>query len=272
MNTRFTVGEVSKLSDIPKQTLIYYDKEDVFKPKIIDPNNGYRYYTADQIEVLDSILILKEMGLSLKEIKEFMRSRNSENAVTLMKKQYADINEKINRLKTISRRLKHKLETLEDFYEDQQNTVFINISKPEYLAIEPVDCPNGLLEVDIALKRLLNKAENLKYPYYYQIGDMVSSENLRKRNYVCFEYAFLPLEKVLKNQSVFKKNKGLYARCYHSGAYSEMGNTYDNLLKVIRDSGFKPVGYSYEYCVLDSLTSKKADDYITEIQLQVEKL
>lgn len=85
MNTKFTVGEIAKLSGLSKQTLIYYDREDVFKPKLTDPNNGYRYYTADQIELLDSILILKEIGLSLKEIKEFMSHRNSDNTIVLLK-------------------------------------------------------------------------------------------------------------------------------------------------------------------------------------------
>ena len=57
MNTRFTVGEMAKLNNISKQTLIFYDNEGIFKPKIIDPINGYRYYTADQLEVLDLSLI-----------------------------------------------------------------------------------------------------------------------------------------------------------------------------------------------------------------------
>ena len=41
MYARFTVGEMAKLNNISKQTLIFYDKEDIFKPKIIDPINGY---------------------------------------------------------------------------------------------------------------------------------------------------------------------------------------------------------------------------------------
>ena len=71
MDIKFTVGELAKLHNLSKQTLIFYDKIGLFKPKIIDSNNNYRYYTSEQLEVLDSILILREIGIPIKEIKEF---------------------------------------------------------------------------------------------------------------------------------------------------------------------------------------------------------
>ncbi len=71
MATLFTVGEMAKLSNISKQTLIFYDRKGVFSPNYVDPDNGYRYYSADQLELLDNILILKEMGLSLGRNQKF---------------------------------------------------------------------------------------------------------------------------------------------------------------------------------------------------------
>ena len=87
MATLFTVGEMAKLSNISKQTLIFYDRKGVFSPNYVDPDNGYRYYSADQLELLDNILILKEMGLSLEEIKSFMENRSVELALSLMREQ-----------------------------------------------------------------------------------------------------------------------------------------------------------------------------------------
>ena len=45
-----------------KQTLIFYDKAGVFCPREKDPHNGYRYYTEDQLELLDHILMLQGYG------------------------------------------------------------------------------------------------------------------------------------------------------------------------------------------------------------------
>ncbi|MFQ7474074.1 MAG: MerR family DNA-binding transcriptional regulator, partial [Anaerovoracaceae bacterium] len=38
----FSIGELSKYQNISKQTLIYYDKINLFKPAYINPSNGYR--------------------------------------------------------------------------------------------------------------------------------------------------------------------------------------------------------------------------------------
>lgn len=270
MNTRFTVGEIARLNGVSKQTLIFYDNEGIFKPKYIDPENGYRYYTADQLEVLDSILILKEMGLSLKEIKAFMENRNSQVAVKVMKKQQEDINNKIKHLKSVEKRMELKIETLENFHADEDNIIFINKNKSRFLAVEKVGRPNGPLELDIAIKKLLRRASEKNYPHYYQIGAMIPVENLLKAKYVCADYAFLPLVNKVPKEKVLEKPKGLYARCYHTGAYSQIGSTYQMLLEEIKNKGCRPVGFSYEYCILDSLTSRKSDDYVTEIQIMVE--
>lgn len=40
MHTRFTVGEVAKLTGLSKQTLIYYDREGVFVPRLSTPRTA----------------------------------------------------------------------------------------------------------------------------------------------------------------------------------------------------------------------------------------
>ena len=131
--------------------------------------------------------------------------------------------------------------------------------------------PQDLLKLDIALKSLLNKAEIFNYPHYYQIGAMIPVKNLIHGKYVSADYAFIPLETNLVGVKTHKKAKGLYARTYHTGTYSSIGKTYKKLLKAIQESGYNIQGYSYEYCILDSLTSKESDDYVTEIQIPIEK-
>ena len=70
MNNYFSIGELSKLQNISRQTLIFYDKIGLFTPAYINPENGYRYYNANQLDYLDTICIMKKIGFSLEEIKE----------------------------------------------------------------------------------------------------------------------------------------------------------------------------------------------------------
>ena len=62
MENLFSIGEVSKYQNISKQTLIFYDKIGLFRPAYVDPQNGYRYYSASQLDDLDAILIMKKIG------------------------------------------------------------------------------------------------------------------------------------------------------------------------------------------------------------------
>ena len=74
MKDMFSIGELARYQNISKQTLIFYDKIGLFRPAYVDPDNKYRYYKASQIDYLDTILIMKEMGFSLGEIQEHMKT------------------------------------------------------------------------------------------------------------------------------------------------------------------------------------------------------
>ncbi len=71
----FTISEFAKLCGVGKQTLYHYDKMGIFSPEIIKENN-YRYYSYKQLEVFFAINILKEIGMSLKDIKKYLDKRN----------------------------------------------------------------------------------------------------------------------------------------------------------------------------------------------------
>lgn len=66
----YKIGELSKLSNIPVETLRYYDSEGILPPDKIDEFTGYRYYSAAKLSDCYRILTLKELGFSLSEIKE----------------------------------------------------------------------------------------------------------------------------------------------------------------------------------------------------------
>jgi len=70
----FKIGEFSKIAQVSGRLLRYYDDIDLFKPRHTDPWTGYRYYIADQLPRLNRILALKELGLSLDQIKQLMEN------------------------------------------------------------------------------------------------------------------------------------------------------------------------------------------------------
>lgn len=69
----FTVGEFSRLAQVSKRLLRYYDEIGLLKPIHTDRCTGYRYYSAEQMAHLNRILALKDLGLSLDQIQRILR-------------------------------------------------------------------------------------------------------------------------------------------------------------------------------------------------------
>ena len=72
MEMYFRIGEVADMFDISIRGLRLYDKMDLFKPEYIDEQTGYRYYTADQLQLLNTILVFKAIGIKLIDIKSLV--------------------------------------------------------------------------------------------------------------------------------------------------------------------------------------------------------
>ena len=72
MGNLLSIGEVAKIRDINVQSLRYYEKLGILIPAYINPDSGYRYYTPDQIMILDTIILCIELGIPLKELKEYV--------------------------------------------------------------------------------------------------------------------------------------------------------------------------------------------------------
>ncbi len=66
----YTIGQVSKMLNLPISTLRYYDKEGLFPN--LERESGMRKFTDNEIEALRVIECLKKSGLEIKDIKQFM--------------------------------------------------------------------------------------------------------------------------------------------------------------------------------------------------------
>lgn len=66
------IGEFAQAAGLPISALRHYDKEGLLNPDYIDAFTGYRHYSLSQLERVRRITLLKQAGLSLKEIKEIL--------------------------------------------------------------------------------------------------------------------------------------------------------------------------------------------------------
>ncbi|MGM0241286.1 MerR family transcriptional regulator [Enterococcus sp. AZ103] len=116
----FKIGEFSRLTNMTVRALHHYEKIDLLVPNKIDEVTNYRYYSTDQLEIVNRIKILQSIDLPLKSIREVLYSDNP----NLLNKYYElrkfEIEEEINSLK-----IKQKL--VEDYSKRQKEG--INMAK-----------------------------------------------------------------------------------------------------------------------------------------------
>src|SRR5690606_21950254 len=85
------IGEIAAFFNVSVKAIRIYEKKGIIMPAWTDPATGYRYYSADQIQMLNALLELKALGFSLNEIKRIITGgvNDSELLTALVQKRKA---------------------------------------------------------------------------------------------------------------------------------------------------------------------------------------
>ncbi|WP_156299419.1 MerR family transcriptional regulator [Streptobacillus canis] len=87
----YLIKKISEISGVSVRTLHYYDEIGLLSPKKYE--NGYRYYSDEDISILQLVLFYKYLGFSLKDIKKMIKGdqldilANLKKQLSLMKKE-----------------------------------------------------------------------------------------------------------------------------------------------------------------------------------------
>ncbi|WP_328848210.1 MerR family transcriptional regulator [Micromonospora zamorensis] len=65
----FTIGDFARLGRVSVRMLRHYDSIGLLRPASVDPHTGYRFYQADQLRRLNRVIALKELGLTLEQVR-----------------------------------------------------------------------------------------------------------------------------------------------------------------------------------------------------------
>jgi DNA-binding transcriptional MerR regulator len=68
----FSIGEFARLGGVSIRTLRHYDEMGLLPPADVDPFTGYRSYSAKQLRQLNRIVALKDLGLTLGQIRRLL--------------------------------------------------------------------------------------------------------------------------------------------------------------------------------------------------------
>lgn len=261
-----TISEFAKFHNINTRTLHYYDEINLFSPIYIGENN-YRYYSLEQSVELEFILMFRELGFSISDIKIYLKNCNYENFFKIAENRLNYINKEINKLQKLKNILEQKKENLELASKVINNSIEIVEYKEKYI----LEVPFEFKEYNI--EKIINKSKKIWEIEKFKVscGSFISVDKIINNDFTQYNGLFFPIfNKFIDTElEQFKVClKGKYICAYSIGEFSNLKNLYKKIVNFANKNNLKLIGNSYEIG-LNDFAINKIDDYITKIIIKV---
>ncbi len=114
MSKYYTTGEIAKLCSVSVRTVQYYDSRNILNPSELS-DGGRRLYSESDLEKMQLICFLREMGFSIDKIGELFSESSPEKLISiLIEQQESQLNseilekrEKLSKLTSLKKGLKN---------------------------------------------------------------------------------------------------------------------------------------------------------------------
>lgn len=268
----YPIGIFSKMNRVTTKTLRYYDEIDLLKPAYIDDFTGYRYYASEQFTRLSQILTLKQMGLSLSDIKEiiddpkgikiYLNVRENE-----LRKSITEANEKLLSVQNYRKRLKG--ESMMTYNPVLRSLPEVIVASMRFKAESYDVYFDKVPKMGVEMGRL--GAVCAEPPYCFNIYH----DGEYKDKDIDVEVCEAVVEYRTDSDMVkFKKINGVdIALCVlHKGPYSLLREAYAFAFEWIRDNHYEVIGPPRE-SFIDGIWNKDTDlEWLTELQIPIAKI
>ena len=185
MKDFYSIGETAKLFNLSVQTLRFYEKLDLISPEYINPDTRYRYYSQKQFHFIDRIQYLKKLGLSLKEIREILKSGQVDDLLFFLRK---NLDERRTELVSLQ-------ETVADIQWYIQYFEYMGGNRPEgqayvaqfeerYMLTAPCTPYEPFSDIEVRLTKLKSREEFSSLDYRRQYGFVIDFEDMMRQHFV----------------------------------------------------------------------------------------
>ena len=225
---RLTIGQMAQINAVTIQTLRLYDRKGLLKPLIVDKNTGYRYYHINQSARLDMIQFMKDYGLTLSRIKEYIRHNDMEETLELLKKRYAEIQREIEILNYNQKEIGKAIEDYQRYQSlPKDNQIFIEYIGERFIykhRSEKNYFDQDGFGYEVMLHELKKNliTNNLPMTYYHNVGTIMRKENMIPGNLLSNEAFVFVDSNLLNSEDVERIPAGIYLSMCSDDFYREI--------------------------------------------------
>ncbi|KAB2328900.1 MerR family transcriptional regulator [Bacillus mesophilum] len=268
MDHLFSTGVFARMCNVTKQTLFHYDDIGLLKPHHKD-NKGYRYYSYKQFDTMYVIESLKEIEMSLSEIKVFMENTTPELMVKMFSAKSVTLQKKIDNLIRIQKVIEQKISITESANETDFSSITLEEVNEEYLYLSEPILDSSSKHLAEIIADFYHVCSN-KFNEGFSIGMMIGKEQLLQGDFDIYKYLYTKISSESIESKVYRKIENKQVIGYHVGSYESLGETYSNLLAYIDKNQYSISNYGYEEYILDAISVNDSNQYVTKIIIPVE--
>ena len=217
MDELIKIGEFSKINHVSIPTLRLLG---ILKPIYIDESTNYRYYSINQNARLDMIQYMKELNMSLSEIKEILDSNDLKLIESTLIKKKKQIKDQINELNLSLNAISRTISSIERFRESPKKGM-ITIEYIPNRKIYSLKTKINFYDYNISMyEKELNTLKNnminnnLPQVYYCNAGSSIIQNDYINNRYISNEIFVFVDDDFPSSENVKKIESGMYACIY----------------------------------------------------------
>jgi DNA-binding transcriptional MerR regulator len=268
----FSIGDFSKITGLTVKTLRYYHEQGLLVPTSVDEQTGYRYYDRGKIETARIITHLRNLDLSIDEVRQILRSASDDADLRTVLRHQRDF---------LESKIKHDREIVRfiESFLTQETEIERIMAQASYQVEEKVvdsqriagirmkgrysDCGGAFARIGKRFGRhVRGKPMLLHYDCEYRADD------------ADFE-ACMPIQGGSSTDGIATRELagGRCVSLLHLGRYDQLGRSYAKILEFVRNKGYEVLMPTREVYLKGPgmIFRGNPEKYLTEIQMLIKQ-
>lgn len=270
----YTIGEVSKICDISKKALRYYDRIGLISPDRVGDDNSYRFYNHKTLLNVPIVKYYKQMGFTLEEMRELLEGSTFRSLEEHFRK-------KIEDLKEDEKSIYMRYTSVKDWYDLILEAASVIENNACDVSVKYMDASTALYFEQDFDYNYMESIINIDFTNY--VGNiqnaitgpvMINFPSFEDRmNGTCKKIRVL--QKAIldtdNNVPIVKIGGCMVASCYHIGSHETIVETYQKICDWINHKNYICSREAIERYVTDYWTTRNSEKFVTEILIKISK-
>lgn len=255
MKELYTIGEVSKIFNVSTDTLRFYDKVGLIKPWK-EGDNGYRYYSKAQFEMISTIILLRAIGTPIKKLHHILNQQDASGIEHELLSHMGEIECKINELQCLKQQASLLCANIQDTCYNEE----ISVRKtPKLWLLSKEFGREDELDMEVIIRTMKETKGN--WVSFANIISTIDKENMEAGDYHSYKkYGYLSEHPCNSNSKYLELIESRLCVCCNAKVkridHNDIDRVYDKMMEFIRNNGYTIIGDAIERNVLDLYQGK----------------